>query len=392
MASSETAPGEGGTPDAEIRAAAPGRINLIGEHIDYLGGMVMPVAIDRHIRIEASPLEGSCCDVLVEFAGSEKRARLEFSALRKRGSGEERWLNYLIGILRLTAEEGNRLRGFSARITSNLPSGAGLSSSAALETAFSLVVDHFAGVDRSVRERARLCQRAEHEYAGVPCGIMDQIAVGAARSDSAILLDCGSVEWSHVTLPASWSLLIADTGVKHHLGDGEYRKRRQQCDAILDVLGLDRFQDVTLSAIEQRRTELGELLYRRARHVLSEMDRVGKFAKALSERDREAVGIHLRDGHDSLRDDYGVSCAELDSLVEAAYDFGVDRGLIGSRMTGGGFGGSTISLVERDAASLLQAHLRKNYLEKFGRELDCFVTRPVGGASVELVQPSLVTP
>lgn len=369
-----------------IHVVAPGRVNLIGEHIDYLGGKVMPVAIDRHISIHAKAHELPSCEIVAEFPGQERKAQIDFSNLERLEKKEEVWLNYLIGVLKLTADSGKGLCGFSARISSTLPTGAGLSSSAALETAFSMVVDSFSGVERNVLERARLAQKAEHDFAGVPCGIMDQIAVGAGRADSAIVLDCAKEDWSYVELPSSWSLLIADTGVKHALGDGEYRKRRDQCGQILRILKSNSFLHLTAEMLEKHRDSLGDVLYRRARHVISEMKRVDDFERALEQWNADLAGACLRSSHDSLRDDYEVSCPELDALVDCAYEFGSERGLIGSRMTGGGFGGSTISLVEASAASNLERHLRKNYVEMFGRELDCFITRSVDGASVELVK------
>jgi len=386
----ETAPGKANL-ETTVWAVAPGRINLIGEHIDYLGGKVMPAAIDRHIAIEATPIFEDFCEVTTDFGGEERKGRIEFSDLRPRVAELEKWLNYFIGILHFTSEEGSRLSGFSARISSDLPPGAGLSSSAALETAFSLVLDSIAGVERTVLQRARLCQRAEHEFAGVPCGIMDQIAVGAGRAGTALCLDCDKEEWSEISLPSSWALLIADTGVQHSLGDGEYRKRREQCDRVLQILEADSFLEFTQEDLERNRDALGDLLFRRARHAVSEMERVDLLAEALEKQDAKSAGHYLRASHESLRDDYEVSCAELDALVDSAYEFGSERGLIGSRMTGGGFGGSTISLVEQDSAALLQEYLRKNYSEKFGRELNCFITRLVDGASVGPVQPQLVT-
>lgn len=373
--------------ETRLCAIAPGRINLIGEHIDYLGGEVMPAAIDRHIVIEAEPHAEPWCDIVAVVSGEERGGRIDFDDLSRFETPEERWLNYPLGVLALTREERGEIAGFSARITSDLPSGAGLSSSAALATSFSLLVDAFSGIERDLLDRAHLCQRAEHEFAGVPCGIMDQLAVGAGRADAVLRLNCETEQWSYVDLPPEWSLVIADTRVKHQLGDGEYRKRREDCDRILERLDRERFRDLSVGDLEQARDLLGDRLYRRARHVVTEMERVDRFGEALLSRDRQSIGQLLRGSHESLRDDYEVSCPELDALVEAAYEFGPERGLIGSRMTGGGFGGSTISLVARDSAESFRAHLGKNYREKFGRDLDCFITRSVDGASVGPLHP-----
>ncbi len=373
--------------DKKICAIAPGRINLIGEHIDYLGGDVMPVAIDRYIVVESELHSQPCCEIIAEISGEERTCRIDFTELSRFESPADQWINYMVGVLALTKEGGGKLRGFSARISSDLPTGAGLSSSAALTTAFSLIVDAAAGVDRSLLERALLCQRAEHEYAGVPCGIMDQLAVGAGKANSVLHLNCETEEWSYVDFPPDWALVIADTHVKHQLGDGEYRKRREDCEQILQELARNDFQSLAESELDEQKDRLGNRLYRRARHVVTEMKRVKRFVEALDSRDRESVGSLLLESHRSLRDDYEVSCPELDLLVDSAYKFGSERGLIGSRMTGGGFGGSTISLVERESAEKFQDHLRKNYREKLGRDLDCFITSSVDGASVGPSQP-----
>jgi galactokinase len=374
-----------GVPPAVI-AVSPGRVNLIGEHIDYLDGWVLPVAIDRHLVIEAATTGDGGFEFVPVRAGFGETVRVAASGIHPREAKAERWLNYLFGVIAGYRDAGFEVPGFRAVIHADLPAGAGLSASAALETATALVIEALSGITGNVRDRALLCQRAEHRFAGVPCGIMDQLAVGAGKAGHALLLDCRDLSTRPVPLPEDLAILVTDTGVKHALGDGEYRQRREQCEAALALLGVDSFRDLELSRVEAGRGRIGETLYRRARHAVSEMKRVHDFVEALASRDPETLGRLLREGHESLRDDYEVSCAELDCLVEAAYAFGPASGHVGTRMTGGGFGGSTISLVRREAAGELREHLEAAFAERFGRKPDAFVTSAVDGARLFAVE------
>lgn len=360
---------------------SPGRINLIGEHVDYLGGVVMPIAIDRHLVIEAIPVEGRICEVFPVDFGHGKPTAFCLDELRRDDLSGSGWLNYIVGVLSVYRDAGIEAPAFQATIRSDIPVGAGLSSSAALETAIALLIESLSGVEQDPVDRALLCQRAEHEFAGVPCGIMDQLAVGACRAGQAMRLDCSDLSIRHAPMPDGISILVADTGVKHSLGDGEYRKRRSDCDEALAVLGKASFREVTRANVESAKAPLGDRLFRRARHAVTEMARVEAFSSALAEGDTFAIGKTMKEGHESLRDDYEVSCPELDALVEAAYDAGERRGVLGARMTGGGFGGSTVTLVRTEFAENLRNHLREFYAEKFGRELECFITTAVDGAS-----------
>lgn len=368
-------------PTVQVRA--PGRINLIGEHIDYLEGWVLPAAIERHLCIVAAPRPG---DEVRLWSPRQQRSEpsvVNLDDLSRRTAPEEQWMNYVIGVLAGYREAGATLCGFDALLDSDLPSGAGLSSSAALETAAALVVEALTGFSLDPSRRALLCQRAEHEYAGVPCGIMDQLAVGASKAGHATLIDCRDLTLTPVPLPAGSVLLVADTGVKHALGDGEYRKRRQDCEAALKILGMPSFRAASLDLVTRMRDELGDRLFRRARHAVAEMRRVHDFVAALQAGETSRLAGLMREGHESLRDDFEVSCPELDCLVEAAYDFGPERGLIGSRMTGGGFGGSTVSLVREDAAADLRAWLEGAFEARFGRIPNVFLTAPASAAHLK---------
>ncbi|MEQ1841120.1 MAG: galactokinase [Verrucomicrobiales bacterium] len=367
-------------------AVSPGRVNLIGEHIDYLDGFVMPIAIDRHLMIEAAPTEDGSFEIVPVHVGFGGPAKFGKDEIHRREAKEDRWMNYLLGVISGYREAGFEVPGFRAVIHADLPAGAGLSASAALETATALVIEALGDTKIGIVERALLCQRAEHEYAGVPCGIMDQLAVGAGKAGQALLLDCRDYSLRHFPMPEELAVLVTDTGVKHALADGEYRKRRENCESAMDLLGVDSLRDVSLEAVEAGRGLLGETLFRRARHAVTEMERVTCFAAALEAGDLKTLGRILREGHESLRDDYEVSCPELDSLVEAGYAFGSERGHIGTRMTGGGFGGSTISLVRTEAAAALQAHLVDFFAERFGATPNAFITSAVDGASVHVVE------
>ncbi len=367
------------TPPA-VMAASPGRVNLIGEHIDYLGGKVLPAAIDRHLVIEAAPSEDGCFEIVPLGVGFGEAVRFGRNEIHRREGLRERWLNYLLGVVAGYEAAGVSVPAFRAVIHADLPAGAGLSASAAFETATALVVEALSGANRSSTERALLCQRAEHEYAGVPCGIMDQIAVGSGRAGHALLLDCSDLSTRLVPLPEDVVLLVTDTGVKHALGDGEYRLRREQCESALAMLGADSFRGLAAPVLAAQGDRLGDLLSRRARHAVTEMKRVEDFVRALESTDEEAIRRILKEGHRSLRDDYEVSCAELDFLAETADGLGVAQGHLGTRMTGGGFGGSTISLVKRGAAEDMGRFLEMAFERRFGRRPGTFVTAAVDGA------------
>jgi len=386
---SATAPSPRPLPGAERwKAVAPGRINLIGEHVDYLGGVVMPIAIERYVEVEAWRTEtGSpwTCEILPDGpAGSFSPELGAFSAsLRRREDPAERWMNYLVGVVEGYRAAGWDVPPFHARIRSTLPVGAGLSSSAALETATALAVEGICGRGLDTLARALLCQRAEHEYAGVPCGLMDQIAAGAGEAGRVLRIDCRSQSWSSHALPPGISVVVADSGVKHALADGHYAQRRAECEEALGRLGANSYRELRPADLGDRGAGMEEPLLRRAGHVLTEMERVERFAAALESGDTAALGDAMGASHRSLRDDFEASCAELDALVEAAEAFGTDRGLVGSRMTGGGFGGSTVSLVRSPAAPALISHLENSYEERFGRKPLCFITRAADGAKLE---------
>ena len=359
-----------------MKAVAPGRINLIGEHVDYQGGLVMPAAINRYVTA---------------FAHETQRPEVRLSTSRAKGelvvpithntpfSGDDAWANYAFGVVAKYRDAGYPVAGFDVRFESNLPVGAGLSSSAALETAVALIVEELLGLNLSITERALLCQQAEHQWAGVPCGIMDQLAVGAGVPGHALKIDCYSNEVVPAPLPADLSVVVIDSKVKHALADGEYAKRRADCEAAAAYFDVEFLRDVTIGELESARHQIGERIYRRASHVITEMARVHDFYAALEAGDTTRAGTLMAASHRSLRDDYEVSCQEVDALVKLA----VRLGAVGSRMMGGGFGGSLVNLVETDEASRFAEAIVACHREKNGVEVEAVPVKLVGGAHIE---------
>ena len=363
--------------------AAPGRVNLIGEHIDYSDGFVLPMAIDRYVAIAAATTGDSSDSPTIDLYSSslDQVARVPLDRpLQPRDSG---WARYLEGVLAGFAHRGHQLPAFSALIESNVPVGSGLSSSAAIEVATATLLEAILGDTLELKEKALLCQRAEHEFAGVPCGIMDQFSSVFGQKDALMLLDCRSQEIESVPFTAAdVAVLITNSNVKHELTGGEYAERRAQCEAALDHLGHSTWRDVTLSEIELAQDQLDAIEYRRARHVVTEIDRTVRAADAIRDQQWDAAGDLMYASHSSLRDDYEVSCDELDLLVDLARKMGAAGGVIGSRMTGGGFGGCTVSLIKADRAQDVAAQLRSSYHEETGIQPFIFVSRPARGAHV----------
>ncbi len=362
----------------EVIAEAPGRVNLIGEHTDYNQGHVLPVAIDRTVAAAAARRnDDTVCACSLEFEDSDEFA---LPVTGRAPAGD--WRDYLRGIAWALTEAGHALPGADLAITGDVPVGAGLSSSAALEVAVAGALAALGDARLESAALALLAQRAENDFVGVQCGIMDQLAAVLGPRGHALLIDCRylAVEWVPLGLEeASVSLVVVDSGVRRALGEAPYNQRRQECAEAARLLGVPALRDVDGPALAAARATLPEHLYRRARHVVTEEARVLTAAQALSAGDLAALGPLLFESHRSLRDDFEVSCPELDLLVELARGA---EGVLGARLTGAGFGGCTVNLVRSDALDHFREAIVAEYGARTGRCAALHLCRPAGGLEV----------
>ena len=359
---------------------APGRVNLIGEHTDYNGGFVLPMAIDR----ESAVAIGARTDRTFKVHTVNFNETTEFNLDEPFKARKGFWLNYVEGVARVLEQNGLRLKGCNMVIRSDVPSGDGLSSSAALEVvagfAFAAVSDQ--KIDRVLIAKAG--QQTEHEYVGAKVGIMDQFVSANAVKGHALLLDCRSLEFENVPLDSSdAAVVICDTNVKHDIATSEYNTRRQECEEAVEILhkylpDISQLRDVSVGELEEYGDRLPEIVGRRAKHVVNENDRTLRAAEALKEDDLKTFGSLMWESHKSLRDDYEVSSKELDTLVDIAS--GID-GVIGARMTGGGFGGSTVNLVRRDRVEVFIDRIGSEYKRSTGIDATILISEPSQGAS-----------
>lgn len=365
--------------------AAPGRVNLIGEHTDYNGGFVLPMAINRYAMMAAGPVavgDGVGVDEWF-WVSAQTHEALRFATDKGVQRGLPSWGNYVRGVVAGFQRQGARIGGLVGFLSSTVPLGGGLSSSAALEVATAMLLQEITGIQFEPAEKALLCQRAEQEFAGVPCGIMDQFISVMAQADTLTLLDCRSQVAESIRFDApDLAVLVTNTNVQHALVDGGYAARRAQCEAAARSLGVGLLREASLSQLEGARQWLDPLLYKRARHVITEDQRTLSAVEAIRRRVWAALGEAMYASHESLRVDFEVSCPELDLLVDLARSMGPGSGVLGARMTGGGFGGCTVTLVRTEAIEDISAQFRNAYQEKIGIEPSIFVTRPSAGAHV----------
>jgi galactokinase len=363
-------------------AAAPGRVNIIGEHTDYNGGFVLPMAIERYTVIAADRPVRDTNQIQFDSTICDKPATLDLARPLKpfpKGS----WVNYPIGVIAGFLARGLNPGSFDAMIHSTVPLGAGLSSSAALEVATATLLEAITDRKLDPVEKALLCQKAEHDYAGMPCGIMDQFISVMGRENHVLLLDCRSRKPELVPMSdPSVTVLIINTNVKHELTYSEYPARRKQCETAAKILGVPSLRDATADALERVKGKMDEVVFRRARHVIGEIERTVHAAEGVRASNWPTVGQLMYASHRSLRDDYEVSCKELDTVVEIAESIGLKGGMIGCRMTGAGFGGCTVALVKTDAIDAISKKLAADYKKKTGIEAIIFVSRPAAGATM----------
>ena len=356
---------------AEARAAgaklfrAPGRVNIIGEHTDYNEGLVLPTNTalytwlsvkersDRRIRISTKSLDASAVFHLDELARGD----------------DPTWIDYVKGVAWFLESEGVTLRGADISIDGEIPIGGGLSSSASLELAVAVALLDVAGTSLPPRTIAELCQAAEREFAGVNCGIMDQYSIACGQYSKAMLLDCRTFATEYAPIPTEMALVVTDSGVKHKLPDSGYNDRANECSQAVRLLKefdttVTSLRDASTDLLESRQQELGDTLYRRSHHVVTEIQRVRDAFEALRAGDARRLGTLVKESHASLRDDFEVSCDEVESLVEIA-----DRcdGVLGSRIVGAGFGGCVLSVVDAKNAGAVMDDIGRNYATVSGR-------------------------
>jgi len=365
--------------------AAPGRVNVIGEHTDYNDGFVLPMAIERYAIMAAdAPLPGSisaASKINIFDAHFDESATIDISGPVTKGT--PKWSNYIRGVLCGFQHRGVKLPALDVAFMSTVPLGGGLSSSAALEVCTATLMEAATGQAIDPIEKALLAQKAEHDFAGVPCGIMDQFISALGREGHLLLLDCRTRKTELVPMSdPSVALLVINTNVKHELSGGEYAERRAQCEEAARNLGVKSLRDVTAEQLEKNKGKLSEVVFRRARHVIGEIERTTHAAEGIRQSNWPTVGQFMYASHAALRDDYEVSCAELDAVVEIAENIGYKGGVYGCRMTGGGFGGCCVALVKADCVDAITKKIAADYKVKTGIDATIFSSRPAAGATI----------
>lgn len=373
--------------DAEFHVTSPGRVNLLGEHVDYNQGIVMPAAIDRYVRLDAKARD----DRLVSLTAPDLNGEVVFSLDRL----EERtdldglplptWALYPAGVAWSLQSSGLGLRGVQAVYQSNLPIGAGLSSSAAVELAFAVLWQELGDWQLDRMQLAQACQYAESRYAGIHCGLMDQFACAHGVARHALLFDVRALSWQPLPLPPETSIVIADSGVRRSLAGTEYNQRRADCESAVERLRsrlpeINCLRDVTPAQFEEHQGILPDITRMRAQHVVEEIERVKQASFCLVKDDARGFGKLMVEGHRSLRDLYQVSTPELDALVEIAAGI---EGCYGSRLTGAGFGGCTVSLVCNQNTKDFSVTLAEEYLDRMGKVASVYICQPSRGVYIE---------
>lgn len=358
-------------------AMAPARVNLIGEHTDYTGGFVMPMAIGFHTTAVISPRQD---DRMVFFSANYGEEKTLVAADLDEGRAGH-WSDYPAGVAWSLRKEGVRFGGFNMTLAGDVPLGAGLSSSASVEVATAMAIQTLAQTTLSLEDVAILCRRAENEYVGAKSGIMDQFVVAGAVAHRAMMLDCRSLEFDLLPLPDDVRVVIVNSMVKHAVATGEYGNRRDEVEegqaAVRRELGRELLRDATLADLEACRDKMSSASFARCRHIITENARVTEAREALLAGDMKRFGRLMEAAHASFRDDFSASCVEVDLLVETALR---QPGCIGARITGGGFGGCTVNVVSAYAAEEFVAAVQREYEQATGIKADCFVCEPEDGA------------
>ncbi|WP_299434662.1 galactokinase [uncultured Aquimarina sp.] len=367
---------------SELVVHSPGRINFIGEHTDYNNGFVMPTAIDKKIIFS---LQKNDSNHLCKVYSSTYDKILTINLNRLKPSTEE-WENYIVGVLSEISKISDRVKGFDCIIDSQLPIGAGISSSAALECGLAYGLNELFNLNLSKIELVELSQRAEHNYVGTKCGIMDQFASVMSEDKKVILLDCKSKHYRLIDANFEpYKVLLLNTNVSHNLASSEYNTRREECERVIEIISktynkVKSLRDVTKSMLDEFRDDLTDVLYQRAYYIIEENNRVLRASELLEKGDLESFGELMYQSHRGLQHKYEVSCPELDFLVDFSEDY---ERVIGCRMMGGGFGGCTINLVHADSVSDYILNVKKAYKKQFEIDLTSFITVPSPGTLIQ---------
>jgi len=373
-------------PNWDIQIISPGRVNLLGEHVDYNQGVVLPVAIDRFVHLAARERP----DNLISITALDLNQTVEFSLknLDDRIDVNKQplpaWALYPAGVAWSLLDSGYDVRGLEAAITSNLPIGAGLSSSAAVELAYALAWQTIGGWQMDRMQLAKLCQFAENQYVGVNCGLMDQFACAHGVARHALYFDTRSLAWQPLPIPPETVIVIADSGIRRQLSNSAYNQRRTECERALQILqrflpDIHSLRDVSIAQFNQFAHQLPDKEQKRARHVIEEIDRVRKACLFLVQEDARGFGELMVEGHASLRNLYEVSLLELDALVKSALEI---EGCFGARLTGAGFGGCTVNLVNKDSTENFITQLKTSYQHQFGKDAFVFICQASRGVYI----------
>jgi len=356
-----------------ILVRAPGRVNLIGEHTDYNDGFVLPMAINRAVWIALRPRDDR--RVQIHSLDYEETVEFPLDDLRK-GDG---WGEYIKGVANELQVEGFKLAGWDGVLGGDVPKGAGLSSSAALELAATRAFAAVSGFDWRPARMAQIGQRAENRWVGVNCGIMDQMVSAAAQDGHALFLDCRSLEYEHVPLPGGVAVVVMDTSTRRGLVDSAYNERRAQCEAAAEFFGVPALRDVSLEEFSVKSGKLENTVMRRARHIITENQRVLDAVAAMRVGDVRKLGILFNESHASLRDDFEVTNQALNQIVEAAQ---MHPACLGARMTGGGFGGCAVALVDKGQVEAFTSTVMDAYHRRSGLDAQFYACQPSQGASI----------
>lgn len=351
-----------------VLVKAPGRINVIGEHTDYNHGFVLPAAVDQAIYLAVSASGSNEC----KLVALDMDETFTFDVDDFAPTTEKKWANYLMGVVSEIQKSGRKISGFNAVFAGDVPLGSGMSSSAALECGTCFALNELFELNIPKVEMVKMSQKAEHNYAGVMCGIMDQFASMMGSADHALLLDCESLEYDHFPIELTEHMIVlCNSNVSHNLADSEYNIRRSQCEEGVAILqkhyeGINTLRDVTLEQLESHKEEFSEVVYRRCKYVIEENERVLQMTKAMESGDFDTIGKILRIAQDGMRSEYEISCKEIDFMT----DFANNRSdVLGARMMGGGFGGCTINIVNKGSEDQFIAELNEAYKEQFNKEI-----------------------